>query len=282
LLRSRRLLLLSILLACVGALPSASSGLAASSPSPAELALQLVSAQDRAGAARTQADQLRSRPAAGTPLNQMQHDARVERIEYDYRQALRDEQEAIYRFASAPDAEAANLAALPAGRRAGFSAAARALRGIWRLAGYSDLGQIHPRHNRRFRDSDPVSALRGYYQSAQDRYGVHWSYLAAINYVESDFGRTNGPSSAGALGPMQFLPTTWLEVGQGGDIMSSRDSIPAAARYLLKSGAPSNMDRAILAYNHDNDYLAAIDGYAEALRSDRSWLERLYYWNTFG
>ncbi|MBJ7612310.1 lytic transglycosylase domain-containing protein [Candidatus Dormiibacter inghamiae] len=278
LLRARRLLLLLLLPVLIAALPAA----AVARPAANELPRQLLNAQDRAHAARVQADHLRAQPSGSTPLDQMRHDAQVERSEYDYRQAIRTEQEVMYRIAGAPQAEATNLTLVPAERRPALSAAAKALRGVWRLAGYQDLSQVQPRHNRHFPDSEPVATLLGYYQEAQSRYGVNWSYLAAINYVESDFGRTNGPSSAGALGPMQFLPSTWQEVGQGGDIMSSRDSIVAAARYLLRAGAPANMDRAILAYNHDNDYLAAISGYAEALRSDPGWLEKLYYWNTYG
>lgn len=282
LLRARRLLLFLLLAILIAALPAAARSLAVARPAANEPPRQLLNAQDRAHAARVQADHLRALPAGSTPLDQMRHDAQVERSEYDYRQAIRTEQEVIYRIAGAPEAEATNLASVPAERRPALSAAAKALRAVWRLAGYQDLSQVQPRHNRHFPDSEPVATLLGYYQVAQSRYGVNWSYLAAINYVESDFGRTNGPSSAGALGPMQFLPSTWQEVGQGGDIMSSRDSIAAAARYLLRAGAPANMDRAILAYNHDNDYLAAISGYAEALRSDPGWLEKLYYWNTYG
>ncbi|PZR65732.1 MAG: hypothetical protein DLM66_15010 [Candidatus Dormiibacter spiritus] len=282
LLPARRLPLLLLLPVLIAALPATARSLAVARPAANELPRQLLGAQDRVQAARAKADSLRAQPAGTTPLDQMRHDAQVERSEYDYRQALRDEQAAIYRVAGTPGAEATNLASLPAERRPAVSAAARALRGVWRLAGYQDLSQVQPRHNRHFPDSEPVATLLSYYQEAQARYGVNWSYLAAINYVESDFGRTNGPSSAGALGPMQFLPSTWQEVGQGGDIMSSRDSIAAAARYLLRAGAPANMDRSVLAYNHDNDYLAAISGYAEALRSDPAWLEKLYYWNTYG
>jgi len=126
-----------------------------------------------------------------------------------------------------------------------------------------------------------VDTLFGLYQVAGHN-RVDWSYLASINFIESDFGRVNGPSSAGALGPMQFMPGTWQDYGAGGDIMSPKDSIQAAAVYLNRMGAPGNMDRAIFRYNNDYDYVAAVQGFAEAIRADQTWFSRLYYWSTFG
>jgi len=124
--------------------------------------------------------------------------------------------------------------------------------------------------------------LLGNYRAAAARTGIDWTYLAAINYIESDFGRTLGPSSAGALGPMQFLPDTFREYGGGGDIMSARDSIQAAAMLLSRNGAPGDYDRAILRFNHSKDYVAAVKAYAAAIRGDVLWLTRFYYWSTFG
>jgi membrane-bound lytic murein transglycosylase B len=80
---------------------------------------------------------------------------------------------------------------------------------------------------------------------------------------------------------MQFLPSTWQAYGSG-DIMSPHDSIVAAARYLRAAGAPHNYQRAVLAYNHDSDYVAAVEQFAAALRSGSLWLQRLYYWSTYG
>ena len=74
-------------------------------------------------------------------------------------------------------------------------------------------------------------------------------------------GRIRGDSSAGAQGPMQFIPSTWAAYGEG-DVNSYRDSILAAGRYLRAAGAPGNMPKAVFAYNHDTRYVAAVTGYA--------------------
>jgi len=111
---------------------------------------------------------------------------------------------------------------------------------------------------------------------------VDWSYLASINFIESNFGRVNGPSSAGAEGPMQFIPDTWRQYGQGGNIMDPHDSILAAARLLAHNGAPGNMRQAIFHYNNDYDYVDSVIFFARAYRADPQWLDRMYYWNTTG
>ena len=89
-------------------------------------------------------------------------------------------------------------------------------------------------------------------------YGVPWPVLDAIAYEESGFGTDDGPSSAGALGPMQFLPAAWAEFGDGGNITDPADAIPAAARMLAADGAPGNLQQAIFAYNHAGWYVDAI------------------------
>jgi Transglycosylase SLT domain len=115
------------------------------------------------------------------------------------------------------------------------------------------------------------------YQSATRRYrlgerGV--PILAAINRIETGFGQNQGPSSAGAVGWMQFLPSTWAAYGVDGDGDDTRDpadaddAIHAAARYLAASGAPGDWYRAVFAYNHADWYvqqvLSQADGYQGA------------------
>lgn len=105
------------------------------------------------------------------------------------------------------------------------------------------------------------TALMPLYTAAEQRYGVAWSLLAAINSIESDFGHNNGPSSAGALGPMQFMPATWRHYGLDANndghknIMDPHDAIPAAARLLKANGAPNDVRRALFAYNHAQWYV---------------------------
>ena len=78
----------------------------------------------------------------------------------------------------------------------------------------------------------PTDELLGYYREAESASGVGWTYLAAINLIETCFGRIAGVSTAGAQGPMQFLPSTFAAYGEGGVILSPHDSIMAAGRYL--------------------------------------------------
>lgn len=114
--------------------------------------------------------------------------------------------------------------------------------------------------------------LLGYFSAAQTRFGVPWQYLAAIEFVETRFGRVHGLSSAGAEGPMQFLPATWARYGRG-DPRDPRDAIFGAARYLTAHGAPSDMAGALLDYNPSSDYVRAVTDYATRMRAD----PRAYY-----
>src|SRR5919197_2532458 len=92
-------------------------------------------------------------------------------------------------------------------------------------------------------------------------YAVPWQVLAAINKIESNFGRNMGPSAAGAVGWMQFMPSTWLRWGVDADgdgvadPWRAADAIYAAARYLAASGAQTDVSRAVFSYNHAQWYV---------------------------
>jgi hypothetical protein len=127
----------------------------------------------------------------------------------------------------------------------------------------------------------PAAALRRHYADAQRRFGVPWSILASINFVESAFGRVRSASEAGARGPMQFLPATWRAYGMGGDIDEPRDAILAAANYLRRSGAPRELDRALFAYNHSTSYVRAIRRFARRMSADERSFLTYYAWQVF-
>ncbi|MGD0452743.1 MAG: lytic transglycosylase domain-containing protein [Solirubrobacteraceae bacterium] len=121
----------------------------------------------------------------------------------------------------------------------------------------------------------PPLYLRLYEQAAQ-RYGLDWAILAGIGKVECDHGRDPDPScaqegavnSAGAGGPMQFLASTWAEYGVDADgagppnRWDPADAIYGAANYLRASGAPSDYQQAIFAYNHANWYVEEVESWA--------------------
>jgi Transglycosylase SLT domain len=102
------------------------------------------------------------------------------------------------------------------------------------------------------------------YQAAGAAYGIPWQVLAAINEVETDYGRDLSVSSAGAEGWMQFLPSTWgrygLDVNNDGfeDPYNPADAIFGAARYLKAAGGDTDIRAAILAYNHSQAYLNSV------------------------
>jgi membrane-bound lytic murein transglycosylase B len=116
------------------------------------------------------------------------------------------------------------------------------------------------------------------YQEAAAAFGLPWPYLAAIHLVETGTGRIRGTSSAGAQGPMQFLPSTWAAFGGGGDINSTRDSIFAAARYLAHNGGATDMAPALWNYNHSDHYVRGVTLYAEAIAEHPLAFRGFYSW----
>lgn len=125
----------------------------------------------------------------------------------------------------------------------------------------------------------PESTLRKAYEDAQAATGIRWQYLAAINFVETKFGRIRGTSTAGAQGPMQFLPSTWKLYGKGGDINNDRDAIAAAARFLKAKGAPGDMRKALFRYNNSTRYVDAVETYANNMLADPALFGDYHAWN---
>ena len=99
------------------------------------------------------------------------------------------------------------------------------------------------------------------FQAAAAQYGVPWQILASINEIETNFGRNAGVSSAGAMGWMQFIYSSWERWGTDSDADGRRDprnpvdAIFAAARYLRDAGAATNLPKAVFAYNHAGWYV---------------------------
>jgi membrane-bound lytic murein transglycosylase B len=127
----------------------------------------------------------------------------------------------------------------------------------------------------------PAEELLGYYKDAERQIGVPWQYLAAIHLTETRMGRIRGTSTAGAQGPMQFLPATWGQYGNGGDINSNRDAMLAAARLLKRNGAPENMANALFNYNRSQRYVRAVTAYAEQMKADERAYYGYYHWQVY-
>lgn len=127
----------------------------------------------------------------------------------------------------------------------------------------------------------PAEELMTYYRQAESEFGVPWNYLAAINLVETAFGRVAGVSTAGAQGPMQFMPSTFAAFGAGGDIHSPRDSIMAAGRYLAANGFTRDRDYALYRYNNSNNYVRAINDYAGVMAADPTAFDGYHRWEVY-
>jgi len=122
----------------------------------------------------------------------------------------------------------------------------------------------------------PYSQLLALWQQAGAQYDVPWQVLAAINKIESNFGRNMGPSSAGAIGWMQFMPSTWMRWGVDAngdgvaDPWNATDAVFSAARYLQAAGAPADLYRAVFAYNHADWYVQEVLSLADLYQADGS------------
>jgi hypothetical protein len=113
-------------------------------------------------------------------------------------------------------------------------------------------------------DASVPAELMPLFAAAEHAFGVPWNVLAAINKVETDFGRNLHTSSAGAMGWMQFMPATWARYGMDADgdgrahPDNPADAIFSAASYLRASGAREHLRRALFAYNHADWYVELV------------------------
>jgi len=126
----------------------------------------------------------------------------------------------------------------------------------------------------------PADELVSYYEAAETATGVPWEYLAAINLVETRMGRIEGLSTAGATGPMQFLPSTWAECCEG-DPTVDEDAILGAAVYLTIRGAPTDMPGALRGYNNSARYVNAVTAYANVLKADPAAYAGYHAWDVY-
>jgi membrane-bound lytic murein transglycosylase B len=127
----------------------------------------------------------------------------------------------------------------------------------------------------------PAGVLRGFYGEAQRRFAIPWPVLAAVNQVETGYGRLGNTSSAGAQGPMQFLPSTWKRYGLGGDVHDPHDAILGAANYLRAGGGRADLRGALFHYNPSTRYVDAVLRYARVIERDPDAYLALHSWQVY-
>jgi soluble lytic murein transglycosylase-like protein len=128
---------------------------------------------------------------------------------------------------------------------------------------------------------EPADLLLRYFEKGERRFGVDWELLAAVMLIETRMGRIASSSSAGAQGPMQFIPSTWAAYGLGGDVYEEHDAVLGAANYLHANGAPDDDRGALFHYNPVPAYVTAVTGYANAMSRDPDLFYAYYNWQVF-
>jgi len=185
-------------------------------------------------------------------------------------------QQVAYRqLGSHPEWDAAVLAAVPPELHAAVTRHASARREFRSMHG-GTLSSTVPAW--RIVAPESADALLATYKEAEAAFGVSWKYLAAINLVETGIGRIRGTSSAGAQGPMQFMPPTWAAYGGGGDINNTRDAIFGAARYLAANNGAADIDNALYRYNHSHKYVLGVRLYADLMAEHPRAFYGFYHW----
>ena len=127
----------------------------------------------------------------------------------------------------------------------------------------------------------PARTLLRFYREGERRFGVDWEVLAAVNFVETGFNKLRSRSSAGAQGPMQFMPATWRAYGLGGSVHDPRDAILGAANYLRASGAARDLRAALWRYNHSARYVDAVSAFAAQIRRDPTIYFAYHAWQVY-
>jgi membrane-bound lytic murein transglycosylase B len=129
--------------------------------------------------------------------------------------------------------------------------------------------------------SPPRAKLLAWYREAQRRFGVRWQLLAAVNFVETAFGKIHNDSVSGAQGPMQFMPATWRAYGLGGDVHAPHDAILGAANYLAQNHGRTDERTALFHYNHSPLYVNAVLRYAHRMAHVRYAFDEYYTWKVY-
>jgi hypothetical protein len=188
----------------------------------------------------------------------------------------RAQQTAYRQLLAHPDWVPAAVAAVPPRLRSAVEANVRA---------GSELALLAPPRPRlppwRIVTPAPADRLVADYRAAAAETGVPWPFLAAIHLVETRLSRIRGTSTAGAQGPMQFLPATWAQYGNGGDINDDRDAIFAAARLLRRNGAPASMGTALFNYNRSQHYVNGVTAYASVIQGDERAFLGYHEWQVY-